>query len=293
MERRDWFALMGLSLLWGGSFPLIEIGLTGFGPLTLVLLRVSISALALWIFLAIKQGWPLRRAQAPGLLMMGFLNGALPFSLLTTAQGQISGGLAAVLNATTPLFTMVVAHFLTSDDKITAQKMIGLLLGVAGVFVMMLHSHMGGDAFAMLLCLGAACSYGFAGVWGQRLTRQGLRPETIAFGQVLGATLLLSPIAFAIERPLVIPPPNFHAWVAVISLALLSTVTALLIFFRLLKRVGPTRASVVTFLVPVSATALGAVFLQERLEWNQWAGFALILMGLAAINSRVSWTRSR
>ncbi|MFN3281036.1 MAG: DMT family transporter [Tabrizicola sp.] len=287
MTRNDWQLLAILSLLWGGSFLFAEIALTGLPVLTIVWVRVALAALILGLVLAVtREVWPPQRAW-PGLLVMGLFNNALPFSLLVTAQGQITGALASVLNATTPMFTLVVAHLATRDERITAAKAAGIGLGFAGVVVMLAGEGLAGAAPAMLACLAAALSYGIAGVWGRRFRAMGVSSPATAFGQVAASSLLLIPVWLVADAPWTLGWPGRGPVLAVVALAGLSTALAYLIYFRLLARAGATNLSLVTFLIPVSASLLGWLVLDERLAPAHLAGLALILAGLAVIDGRV------
>ncbi|NJS38211.1 MAG: DMT family transporter [Rhodobacteraceae bacterium] len=287
MTRADWLRLMILSILWGGSFFFVEVALTGLPALTIVWARVALAAVLLWgVLKATGVALP-GRAVWPALLVMGLLNNAIPFTLFVLAQGQITGALASILNATTPLFTVLVAHLATRDERITPAKAIGLGLGFAGVVVMMAGAEMGGALAAKLACLGAALSYGFAGVWGRRFRRLGVAPMATAFGQVASSTLILLPVWLWVDAPWTLGWPGWEAAGAVVGIAALSTALAYLIFFRLLASAGATNLSLTTFLIPISATALGWLILGERLLPQHLAGFALIAAGLLAIDGRM------
>lgn len=287
MTRNEWLLLAILSLLWGGSFLFAEIALAGLPVLTIVWGRVALAALILGLVLAgTRQAVPPQRAW-PALLVMGLFNNALPFTLLVTAQGQITGALASVLNATTPLFTLGVAHLATRDERITAAKAAGIGLGFAGVVVMLAGEGLGGEAVAMGACLAAALSYGIAGVWGRRFRAMGVAPLATAFGQVVASSLLLFPVWLVADAPWTLGWPGQGPILAVIALAGLSTALAYLIYFRLLARAGATNLSLVTFLIPVSASLMGWLVLDERLAPAQLAGLALIMAGLAVIDGRL------
>lgn len=287
MARRDWTLLLTLSLLWGGSFFFVELALPGLPALTIVWLRVALAALILGAVLAARGlAFPAVRAW-PALLVMGVLNNAVPFTLFVFAQGQISGALAAILNATTPLFTVIVAHLATAEERITPAKALGLGCGFAGVVVMLGGAEMTGAVAAKIACLAAALSYGLAGVWGRRFSALGVAPLATAFGQVSASTLMLLPVWLLVDRPWHLVWPGGEVAVAVIGLAALSTALAYLIFFRLLASAGTTNLSLVTFLIPVSATALGVAFLGESLLPQHVAGFLLIALGLLAIDGRI------
>jgi drug/metabolite transporter (DMT)-like permease len=211
----------------------------------------------------------------------------VPFTLFVLAQGQITGALASVLNATTPLFTVLVAHLATKDERLTPVKAVGVGLGFAGVVAMMAGEDLGGEGLAMLACLGAAVSYGLAGVWGRRFRAAGLTPLQTAAGVLMCSTVLLTPVWLAADRPWALGWPGWSPVLAVVALASLSTAVAYLIFFRILARAGATAVSLVTFLIPISAAGLGWLVLGERLEPRHLAGLVLILVGLAVLDGRL------
>ncbi len=214
MTRTDWTLLVTLSLLWGGSFLFVELALQGLPPLTVVWGRVAVAALILGL-LCRARGVLLPRAAWGAALGMGLLNNAAPFTLFALAQGRIDGGLAAIVNATTPLWTVVVAHLFTGDERLTPAKAAGLGLGLAGVAT--LAGGGGGEVGAILACLAAALCYGLAAVWGRRFRRLGVTPTATAFGQVAAATLLLTPLWLAVDRPWSLPPPGMGPLAAVLA----------------------------------------------------------------------------
>lgn len=286
MSAIDWILLWTLSLLWGGSFLFNELALAGLPPLSIVWGRVALAAVLLALVVrAFGQGAPPRRLW-PALAVMGLLNNLLPFTLFVLAQGQITGALASVLNATTPLFTVLVAHLATMDERLTAAKAAGVGLGFAGVVAMMAGEDLGGDLPAMAACLGAALSYGVAGVWGRRFKAAGVTPLQTAAGVVTASTVLMTPVWLAVERPWALDWPGWSPVLAVVALAVLSSALAYLIFFRILARAGATAISLVTFLIPFSAAGLGWLVLGERLALRHLLGLALILGGLALIERR-------
>lgn len=291
MKPIDWILLWTLSLLWGGSFLFNELALAGLPALTIVWGRVGLAAVLLMLALRMSgQGMP-PRAVWPALAVMGVLNNLVPFTLFLLAQGQITGGLASVLNATTPLFTVLVAHVATLDERLTPVKAAGVALGFGGVLVMMAGEDLGGEGLAMLACLGAALSYGLAGVWGRRFKAAGVTPLQTAAGVVTCSAVLLAPVWLVVDRPWALGWPGAVPVAAVVGLAALSTALAYLIFFRILGRAGATAISLVTFLIPFSAAGLGWLVLGERLELRHFAGLAMILGGLALME-RVRGARS-
>ncbi|MBL9046880.1 MAG: EamA family transporter [Tabrizicola sp.] len=286
MRSLDWILLLSLSLIWGGSFLFVEIALQGLPPLSIVWGRVALAALVLWAVLwATGRAFP-ARGLWPALLVMGFLNNAVPFTLFVLAQGQITGALASVLNATTPLFTVLVAHLATRDERLSWAKAAGVGLGFTGVLAMMAGEGLGGAIPAMLACLGAAFSYALAGVWGRRFHQAGLAPMATAAGQLTASTLLITPIWLVVDRPWTLPWPGIQPILAVLGLATLCSALAYLLFFRILASAGATMLSLATFLIPLSASGLGWLALGERLEPRHLAGLALILLGLALIQRR-------
>lgn len=287
MARQDWGLIGILSLLWGGSFFFVEVALQGLPALFIVWARVALAAVALGAVIWLR-GMAFPRPSVWGaLVVMGVLNNAVPFTLFAVAQGQITGGLASILNATTPLFTVIVAHLATADERVSRAKLLGICLGFAGVVVMMAGAAWGGATIAKVMCLGAALSYACAGVWGRRFHKRGVPALTTAFGQVTASALILLPIMAMVDRPWALEWPGGRVAVAVVGIAVLSTALAYLIYFRVLATAGATNLLVVTFLIPVSAVGLGALVLREPVLPQHLAGFALIAAGMAAIDGRL------
>jgi len=284
----EWVLLIVLSVLWGGSFFFGEVALDGMGPLTVVLGRVGLAALALWAFnLAQGVAMPTDRETWVQLFAMGALNNVIPFTLIIWGQVHIEGGLASILNATTPLFTVLLAHLLTADERMTGNKFAGVAVGFAGAVVLIgpdALSGVGALALAQVAVLAGACSYAFAGIYGRRLSR--LKPQVSACGMLTGSAVRMVPLAFAFETPGDLLAPSMPV-LAVAALALASTAVAYLIYFRILKAAGATNLLLVTFLIPVSALALGAMFLGESLGLNGVIGMGLIFVGLALVDGRV------
>jgi drug/metabolite transporter (DMT)-like permease len=292
MTAREWAMLIALSVLWGGSFFFNGVAVRELPPLTIVLARVGIAALALWLVLAALR---IQVPRVPGLaaafLGMGLLNNAVPFTLFVWGQGHIASGLAAILNATTPLFTVLVAHVLTRDERLTAGKAAGVIVGFAGVVVMLgpdLLAGLGTGLWAQLACLAAALSYAFAGVYGRRFRRMGVPPLATAAGQVTASTLVMIPLVLVVEQPWTLPSPGAGTWGALLGIGLLSTALAYVLYFRLLAAAGATNLLLVTFLIPVSAILLGTLVLGERLAPRHLAGMALIGAGLALMDGRLA-----
>lgn len=290
MTTIEWGLLIALSALWGGSFLFNGILVRELPPLTIVAARVALAAIALWTIVRLSgHAVPRSREVWLAFLGMGVLNNVIPFSLIVWGQTHIASGLASILNATTPLFAVIVAHVLTEDEKMTGGRLVGVLVGFAGVALMIgpsVLSDLGTNVLAQLAVLGAAVSYAFAGIWGRRFRRMGLPPLLPAAGQVTASALIMLPVALVVDRPWTLAMPSQEAWFALFGLAVLATALAYVIFFRILATAGATNLMLVTFLIPVSAILLGALVLGEVLAPKHFAGMALIAVGLAAIDGR-------
>lgn len=292
MSLRVWIWLVSLSVLWGGSFFFAKVAVAELRPLTVVFGRVALAAFALnlWLWLT---GHSLFRRETPwaAFMIMGLLNNLIPFSLIFWGQTQIASGLASILNATTPLFTLVVAHLATRDEKMNPAKLAALLIGFAGVTVLVGPDLLIGDrlgSMGQLACLGAAFAYAFAGVYGSRFGKMGVAPLEAAAGQVTASTMLILPIMLLVDRPwMLTAPPGMTTWAALAGLALLSTALAYVLYFRILAAAGATNLLLVTFLIPVTAILLGALILGEQLAPRHFAGMVLIGFALAAIDGRI------
>jgi drug/metabolite transporter (DMT)-like permease len=285
MTLPEWGTLVFLSVLWGGSFFFIEIGLRWLSPLTLVFARLGLAALALHVLLLALQiklpnrwGW---------YFVLGLFNNALPFSLMFWGQTQIGGSLASMLNATTPLFTVTLAHFMTRDERMTVNRLLGCVLGVVGVGVMVGAEAFSGDGpiLAYLAVLGAGLCYALAGIFGRRVRE--VPPLALATGQLSAAALTVLPFALFIDRPWNLGAPDWQPVAALAALALVSTSLAYVIYFRLLKVAGATNILLVTLLIPVSSTLLCVGLLDETLHWRQVAGMAVIALGLLLVDGRL------
>ncbi|KQO49223.1 MULTISPECIES: DMT family transporter [unclassified Methylobacterium] len=290
MSAAEYTALIVLSMLWGGSFFFTSVALTALPPLTLVVLRVGLAALVLIMVLPFA-GLRLPRQPGPWVAFagMGLLNNVLPFCLIVWGQTHIASGLAAILNATTPLFAVIVAHLLTVDERMTVSRLVGVILGFAGVVAMVgpdVLTGLGADVLAQLAVLAAAFSYALAGVFGRRFKLMGVSPFATAAGQVTASALMLLPVALVVDRPWTLAMPDPPVWGAVLAIATVSTALAYVLYFRLLASAGATNLLLVTFLIPISAILLGASMLGEVLEARHYLGIMLIGCGLVAIDGR-------
>lgn len=291
MGPTEWLMLVALSVLWGGSFLFGKIALAELPPFSVVLVRVGLAALALWLaVLVTRQTLPSTRSVWLAFFAMGLINNLIPFSLIMWGQVRIDSGLASILNATAPLWTVVIAHLLTADEKMNARKLAGVSIGSAGVAVMIgpvALAGLAGDVAAQLAVIAATLSYAFAGLYGRRFARLGVKPMVVAAGQVGATTLMLLPVALLVDMPWTLPMPGPRTWAALAGLALLSTALGYVLYFRILATSGATNVLLVTFLIPVSGVLMGVLVLDEALKPRQLAGMALIGLGLAAIDGRL------
>lgn len=283
MTRTDWTCLILLSCLWGGSFLFVERLVAELAPLTIVLGRVGLGTLVLMGALPVLGiPWPRGQNVWAALAVMGLLNNMIPFTLFAIAQGGISAGLAAIVNATTPLFTLLALRAFTGAP-LGGLRLAGVAAGFGGVAIMMGAAATGGTQLAIVCCLLAAGSYGLAAVWGQRLRGMGVEPMQAAFGQIACSTALVLPLALLIDRPWTLAMPSPGAFGALVGVATLSTALAYLLYFRIVASAGAVAISLVTFLIPVSALAMGAALGGTLPQPHHLAGMALIALGLALI----------
>lgn len=289
MTLRDWAQLLLLGGLWGGSFFFARIAVAELHPLALVLLRVSIAAAALQAWLALRgPSFRLALPHAPMFFLLALANNVIPFSLIFAGQTQLGAGLAAVLNATTPFWTLIIANVFTNDEKLTWNKLAGIALGIAGTAVMIgpgLAAGVGGPVWPKFALIGAALSYALALMVARRF--RGVPPPVVAAGQLTASTAIMIPIVLLALGPAAPFAASAPVWAAVLALALASTAFAYILFFNLVASAGATNASLVTLVVPASAILLGVAFLGERLEGFELAGMALIALGLLTIDGRI------
>ncbi len=291
MTATEWGLLLLLSLMWGGSFFFIGIAVKTLPPFVIVAARVSIAAALLWLAAPLTGVSLARlRAAAPPLAALAFLNNVAPFSLLTWSQTHLASGLVSILNATTPVFTVVVAHLFTVEEKLDPRRLAGALVGLAGVAAMIGPALLGGFAdhlVAELAALAAALSYAAASVFARRFRRLGLTPIDVATGQVTASSLALLPLAALVDAPWRLPAPSGATIAAIVSLGALSTALAYVVYFRILAGAGATNVVLVTLLAPATAILLGAAVLGESLAARDFVGLGLIALGLAVIDGRL------
>jgi len=291
MNRGDWLVLGILALIWGGAFVFIGVAVRHVQPLTYVWLRLTIAAAVMWLFLRFKgQSVGLPREVWGSILLLALLNNAIPFALFGWGQTHIASGLASILNATTPIWGVVVAHVLTDDERMSPRKIAGVLLGFGGVATMIgpsLLTNLGSSALAQLACVTASLCYALAAVWARRFRRMGVSPLSVTTGQLTAGALVMLPVSMIVDRPWTHDLPPLSAWGAIFALALLCTAFGYVLYFRLIDSSGATNALLVTLLVAPVAILLGGLFLGESLAPQDFVGLALIALGLAAIDGRV------
>ena len=288
MDIKEWGLLLFLSLIWGGSFFFVEVTVKELTPLTIVLGRVGLASVFLLFFVYAKG------LKMPGIskiwgsfLIMGILNNIIPFSLIVWGQTHIQSSLASILNATTPIFTVLMAHLLTKDEKLTFNRGLGVFIGWIGAAVLIGVNALKVWDFKIIgqiAVLGAALSYACAAIYGRRFKET--NSIVVATGMLIGSTAMMIPMVFIFEAPLNLTP-SLTTWGAMIGLSLISTSIAYVVYFRLLASAGATNLLLVTFLFPVSAIFLGVTILGEQLKWNDIGGMIIIFMGLLLIDGRV------
>ncbi len=291
MNRSDWLTLIALALIWGAAFLFISVAVHEVAPLTYVWLRLTMAAGAMWLFLWWRgESAGLPRRVWGSILVLALFNNAIPFVLFGWGQTHIASGLAAILNATTPIWGVVVAHLFTHDEKLSGRKLAGVVLGFAGVTVMIgpaLLGSLGSNVFAQLACVTAALCYAFAGVWARRYRGMGLSPISVTTGQLTAGALVMLPVALLVDQPWLDALPSLKAIGAIAALAVVCSAFAYILYFRLIERAGATNALLVTLLVPPVAIFFGSLVLHEVIDPRDFAGLGLIALGLAAIDGRL------
>ena len=290
----EWSMLLLLSMLWGGSYFFVEIALLEWSPLLIVAVRVVIACIVIW-GIVLAAGLPVPRSPLAWMAFfwMGLLNNIFPFLLIVWGQQEIESGLAAILTAAAPIFSVIVAGVWLKDEPVTRSRLLGAVLGLVGVIVLIGPSALAGldaNLLAQLAVLGAALSYAFAGVYARRFTRMNIDPIVAASGQLLMSSLIMILLVLAFEAPAQLIESSAKVWAAVGLMAIFSTALAYILYFRLLASAGATNAILVTLLIPITAILLGAFILDERLQWLHFLGMAVIGLGLSVIDGRL-WHR--
>lgn len=287
IDARDWSLLSVLSVLWGGSFFFNGAALGELPPLTLVFLRVALGAVILLPLLHVQGiSFPKGMASWQAFVVIGLLNNVIPFSLIVAAQTFIPSGLASILNATTPLFTVLVMAA-AGEEALQARRVAGVALGLAGVIILRgwgMETRTG-QGLGILLCLGGALSYGFAALAARRLLKDSPPLGTATF-QLMASTVMMAIVAAAMEQPWRLPVPGLATWLAVLGLAALSTALAYIVFFQIIRRSGATNVMLVTLLIPVTAILLGWLVLGEPISVREITGAIVIGSALLVIDGR-------
>lgn len=293
IDARDWSLLAVLSVLWGGSFFFNGVVLKELPPLTVVLLRVALAAMMLQpVLRAYQIRFPVGLSGWKPFFAIALLNNVLPFSLIVIGQTYIPSGLASILNATTPLFTVVVMAA-AGDEKLHARRVVGVVTGLIGVII--LHGQdvhgqdlgfQSGESVGILLCLAAAFSYGLSALYARRKLSNSPPLATATF-QLLASALMMTIVAAVFERPWQLPMPGVTTWLAMMGLAALSTALAYIVFFQVLRRSGSTNVMLVTLLIPVTAILLGYLVLGESISLREIIGALVIGSALLLMDGRV------
>lgn len=296
MGMHNFLWLVVLAALWGPSFLFIKVAVAEIPPLTLVAGRVGIAAALLLAMLRLQGGsLPKSRRLWMHFAVVGLFSNALPFALFSWGELYIDSALAAILNGTTPLFTMVLAHFFIADDRLSPVKVAGALLGFGGLALLIAPSLMGGvqaTTLGLLAVTAAAASYGIAIVY-TRQNLRGLPPLVGPVAQLTMASIYIVPLALIIEQPYRLPMPSWAAAGSLLTLAVFGTAVAFIVYYRLMERTSATYVSMVTYVVPVFGLALGIIVLAERPAWNAYAGCALILAGVMIVNGVFKMARQK
>ena len=289
LDGTSWGLLVALAALWSVSFVFIKVAAVEIPAFTLVLVRVALAALALHIVVAVRRlSYPREPKMLARYGVMGFMNNIVPFVLIVYATNRLGAGAASILNATAPIFALLIAHFATVDERITPRKVVGILLGIAGVIAMagpQAAAGLTGDLLAVGAMLIACFFYGLSAIYGRGFS--GIDATMSATCQLTASALLLVPLALIVERPWGLEAPSASAAAAVVGLALASTALAYVFYYMLIKRAGATNTILVTLLIPVGGVILAWLFLSEVFTMDEAAGMILIGLGLVVIDGRL------
>jgi drug/metabolite transporter (DMT)-like permease len=289
MTPRAWALMALLGLIWGGSFPATAIALTELSFWSTVAIRVTSAALFLWAFILIRR-YPLPRDLRTWaiLLSLGLIGNALPFSLITWGQTTVPAGLAAILNASTAIFGVLTAAIFFRDERLTARKLTGVLLGITGLTTAIGIGALRSfdvTSLGQMALVAASVSYGLTGVVGKIALRD-VAPQVVATGMLTGAALIMAPLALWIDGW---PAPHHsaHVWAAIAYSAIVATSLAYIIYYHMLGMIGAGNAGMTTLIVAPVAIILGAVLLQENLPPRAYAGFLILACGLLILDGRI------
>ena len=288
MNSSTWGLLLLLSVLWGSSFFLVGVAVRELPPLTVVLARVAMAALMLlpffWFY---GHKLPSRLKDWVPFIGMGMLNNVLPFALLFFGQTYITVGLTSIINAMTPLFTVIVMA-LFREEKLTFMRIVGISLGVAGVGIIQGFdgSLDQGQSLGIGLCLAAALCYGFSALWARRRL-VGVPPLKSATCQLISSSLIMVVVVGVVDQPWTLEMPTFEIWLALFGIGLFGTAIAYIVFYRIIRNAGASNVMLVTLLVPITALLLGNLFLEEAFQVQEIIGALVIGLGLLFIDGRI------
>ena len=288
MNNNAWLQLVGLSVVWGASYFFIELMLVDLEPFTAMWIRFAVGLVGLIaICIATGQSMSPIGSQAVDYAITGLLISAAPFALIAWGQQFITGSLTSILMALSPIVTMVVAQFLTTDERLTPQKIVGGALGFASVLILMVPdlANQSLSLLGQLAVLGATLCFAFGTIYAKR--RQGTAPMVNATGQVLFAVLWLTPLSLIMESPFATETFSSTTLWASLAIGLLSTTLGFVFFYNVLRSGGASNVLLVSFLVPISASILGVVFLAEPLPMTSIAAYVTVLIALLIIDGRV------
>jgi drug/metabolite transporter (DMT)-like permease len=288
MGIKEWVLIILLSIVWGGSFFFVGVAVKELPPLTIVLFRVALASMILLAIVYLKgERMPSSLSIWGSFMVMGALNNLIPFCLIVWGQTHIESGLASILNATAPMFSIVLAHFFIREEKLTFNRIAGVVLGWIGVSILIGIESLRGfglEVIGQIAVLGAAISYAFAAIYGRRF--KDMKPIVVATGMLCGSTIMMIPLALYFDQPWNLAPGAMTI-MSILGLAVISTSLAYIIYFHVLATAGPTNLLLVTFLIPISAIVLGVMVLGEQLGWEIFVGMGMIFIGLITIDGRV------
>ncbi|MBL4790278.1 MAG: DMT family transporter [Kordiimonadaceae bacterium] len=296
MGAKEWGLLLTLSAIWGGGFLMVAISLEAFPPFTVVMFRIGLAALGLAVAVKVMGiGFKLPKTAPKNETLRAFallavFNVAVPFICLSWGQNRISTSLTSILYCSMPFFTVFLAHFMVSDERLTRRKLVGVLTGFAGVTAIIIPSAkdaIGGDILGQISVLCAPLSYGFSAVMARRYIHLGIHPLQMAAGQTVGAAFIFVPLALYVDQPWQLAAPGTHVWLALASLAFVATAFATVLYFRLLNTAGATNASLTTLFVPIFTIFGGVLFLGEVFSWAQALGMLIIGLGMVIMDGRL------
>jgi len=286
LSAKNWLKFIFLGLAWGTAFLWIKIAVQELPPLTMVAFRTAISTVGLLTAAVLSKQW-IRRRDIPILALLGLLNVAIPFPLVSWAEKHISSAMASILNSTVPLFTLLIASMFLKEEKLTWKHIAGLILGFGGVVVLMSGELLTGDrmsGWGIAAMLAAACLYAVSGIVAKS-NAKGIAPTAQALGQMGSSFVFILPAALVVDVPFAFPRLAI-SWVALIWLGLLCSCICTIVWYSLLNTVGPVRTSMTSYMLPLVGVVLGVLFLGETVNWRLIAGGLLIIIAVLIVNTQ-------